>query len=74
MNTQLLAEAQRLPPDDQMELIAALWGNITARSSVLLPTDAQKRELDRRLAEHLQNPDDVIPWDEVKISVHQQIK
>jgi putative addiction module component (TIGR02574 family) len=69
MNTQLLEEAQRLPPDDQMELIAALWGNVTARDSVSLPTDAQKMELDRRLAEHLKNPDDVISWDEVKASV-----
>jgi putative addiction module component (TIGR02574 family) len=65
MNTQLLEEARRLPPNDQMELIAALWGNITEHSSVPLPTDAQKVELDRRLAEHLKNPDDVIPWDEV---------
>jgi len=73
MNTQLLEEARRLPPDDQMELIAVLWSNITEHSSVSLPTNVQKRELDRRLAEHLQNPDDVIPWDEVKTSVLRHI-
>ena len=29
-------------------------------------TQAQKLELDRRLADHLANPDDVIAWDDVK--------
>lgn len=29
-------------------------------------TDAQKAELDRRLADHEANPDDVVPWSEVK--------
>jgi putative addiction module component (TIGR02574 family) len=29
-------------------------------------TQAQNLELDRRLADHLANPDDVIAWDDVK--------
>jgi len=29
-------------------------------------TDAQKTELDRRLANHLENPNDVVSWSEVK--------
>ena len=29
-------------------------------------TDAQKRELDRRLAAYEANPDDVIPWETVR--------
>jgi putative addiction module component (TIGR02574 family) len=29
-------------------------------------TESQKLELDRRLADHLANPDDVIAWDDVK--------
>ena len=29
-------------------------------------TDAQKRELERRLAAYDANPDDVIPWETVK--------
>jgi hypothetical protein len=31
------------------------------------PTDSQKAELDRRLADHAANPDEV-PWDDVKDS------
>lgn len=68
MNTQLLEEAQHLTVDDQIELVAALWDNIAATDAIPLPTEAQKAELDRRFADHLENPDDVIPWDEVKAS------
>lgn len=69
MNTQLLEEARHLTVDDQMELVAALWDEIAAKDAIPLPTEAQKAELDRRLADHLENPDDVIPWDVVKASI-----
>ena len=29
-------------------------------------TDAQKREIDRRLAAYEANPDDVIPWETIR--------
>ena len=54
--------------DDQLELIEALWADIAIRNAVPGPTDAQKAEMDRRLADHEANPDDVVPWDEVKSS------
>jgi putative addiction module component (TIGR02574 family) len=32
------------------------------------PTNAQKEELDRRLVDHADNPEDAVPWGEVKDS------
>lgn len=29
-------------------------------------TDAQRAELDRRIADHKANPNDVIPWEEIE--------
>ncbi|WP_439622290.1 addiction module protein [Gemmata sp.] len=29
-------------------------------------SDAKRRELDRRLADHAANPDDCVPWEEVR--------
>ena len=29
-------------------------------------SEAKKRELERRLADHAANPDDVVPWEQVK--------
>ena len=68
MNAQLLSQARQLSVQDQLELAAALWDGIAERNAVPAPTDAQKAELDRRLADHEANPDDVVPWSEVKTS------
>jgi putative addiction module component (TIGR02574 family) len=66
MNTQLLAQARQLSIVEQIELIETLWNDIVKRNAVPPPTEAQLAELDRRLAEHEANPDDVVPWSEVK--------
>ena len=66
MNTQLLQQARVLDIDEQIELVEAIWDGIVSRGAVPLLTEAQKTELDRRLADHLANPDDVVPWSEVK--------
>ncbi len=73
MNTQLLERVKQLSIEDQLELIEALWDSIAEHDAVPPLTDAQVAELDRRIAEHEANPDDVVPWDEVKASALAQI-
>lgn len=68
MNTSLFDQVRKLPLGEQLELVEALWDSIGDRNAVPGPTDAQKAELDRRLADHAANPDDVVAWDEVKDS------
>lgn len=68
MNTHLLDQVRQLSVHDQLELVEALWDGIVKHDAVPPPTDAQKAELDRRLADHEANPDDVVPWSEVKAS------
>jgi putative addiction module component (TIGR02574 family) len=68
MNAQLLSQARQLSIQDQLELVEALWEGLAKRNAVPPPTDAQKTELDKRLAEHEADPDDVISWSEVKVS------
>lgn len=68
MNTHLLDQARLLSVEEQLELVESLWDDIAKRNAVPPPTDAQKAELDRRLADHEANPDDVVPWSEVKAS------
>jgi putative addiction module component (TIGR02574 family) len=74
MNTQLLEQARKLDINEQIDLVEAIWDGIASRGEAPLLTDAQKAELDRRLADHLANPDDVIPWNEVKAAVLAKIK
>lgn len=66
MNTQLLQQASALDVDEQIELVEAIWDSIVSRGAAPALTEAQKTELDRRLADHLTNPNDVLPWSEVK--------
>jgi putative addiction module component (TIGR02574 family) len=68
MNTHLLDQARQLSVEEQLELVEALWDEIAKRNAIPPPTEAQKAELDRQLADHEANPDDVVPWSEVKVS------
>ncbi len=73
MNTEILDKARQLSLEEQLELVEALWDNIVERNAVPGLSAAQKAELDRRLAEHEENPDDVVPWHEVKAAALTQI-
>lgn len=56
----------RLPVEDRMTLAEELWESVVADGGPFLLSDAQRDELDRRIAEHETAPDDVVPWSEVK--------
>jgi len=74
MNTHLLQQASVLDVDEQIELVEAIWNGIVSRGAVPSLTEAQKMELDRRLADHLANPNDVISWSEVKAAALAKIR
>ena len=74
MNTPLLEQAKVLSVDEQIELIEAIWDGIVSRNAVPSLTKAQETELDRRLAQHLANPDDVISWDATKAAALAKIR
>ncbi len=66
-------EIERLGMEDQLALLDQLWESITS-AGVSPLTDAQRVELDRRLADHEANPHDVVSWVEVKRSIAERIK
>jgi putative addiction module component (TIGR02574 family) len=74
VNTQLLDQVRGLSVEDQLALVEALWDNIANANTVALPTEAQEAELARRLADHEANPDDVVPWSEVKAAALAHIR
>ncbi len=63
-----LTELLKLPAGDRAELAMALWESLTTaeRDGELELSDADRAELDRRWAEHLENPDSAVPWSEVR--------
>ena len=57
-----------------LALVEDIWDSIAADSAALPLTDAQRAELDRRLADHETNPDDVVPWEELRGSITERLK
>ncbi len=56
----------RMSVEDRIALATAIWDSIAAAPHAPLLTEAQRRELERRLADHADNPNDVVPWEQVK--------
>lgn len=64
----------RLGVEERLALVQELWDSIAADSAAIPLTEAQRAELDRRMAEHEANPDDVVPWEKIKASITEKLK
>lgn len=63
---------ERIGIDERLALVEELWDSIAADTTSVPLTQEQRRELDRRIAEHDANPGDVVPWEEIKTSITQR--
>ena len=63
----------RLDVDERLALVEEIWATICADAKAFPLTDAQRAELDRRVADDDAFPDEVVPWDEVKASVRSRL-
>jgi putative addiction module component (TIGR02574 family) len=58
----------QLPIEERLALVEEIWDTISADSSAVPLTDAQRTELEKRIAEDDAHPHDVVPWEQVKAS------
>ncbi len=56
----------RLSVAERIMLVEQIWDSIAAEQEPLEPTEAQRRELDRRLEAYQNSPEDGASWEEVK--------
>lgn len=63
---QTLADISRFPVEDRIRLVEAIWDGIADEPSAFEPTDSQKEELARRVAQDDADPVGGIPWEDVK--------
>ncbi len=61
-----LSDVLELPVADRLKLVEAIWDSIAQAPQALDLTEAQRIELDQRLAEYERNPDAGSPWPEVR--------
>jgi putative addiction module component (TIGR02574 family) len=64
----------RLPIDERLTLVEEIWDSIAAATGAVPLTDAQRIELEQRIAEDDAHPDDVTPWEQVKASTLARLK
>jgi putative addiction module component (TIGR02574 family) len=61
------AELFKLPASERIEIAVALWEGLTDAEREAEPAlTPEPGETDRRLAEHIANPDSASPWEEAR--------
>lgn len=56
----------RLPVAERIVLVQQIWDSIAADPDQVPLTQPQRAELERRIDDDDANPDDTIPWEQVK--------
>lgn len=67
MPTQASAEYMKLSVSERIQLVEDIWDSIATETpeSIVL-SQAQKMELDRRVAAHRADPSTAVPWEQVR--------
>lgn len=66
MQSQLTEAARKLSIADRITLVEEIWDTIAEENQAFELTDAQKRELDRRLESSQANPGQGRTWEDIK--------
>jgi putative addiction module component (TIGR02574 family) len=64
----------RLPVEERLRLVEEIWASIAADTAAVPLTDAQRAELQNRIEDDNANPDDVMPWEQIKASTHARLR
>ena len=65
-HAELIDQIENLPVDEKLRLVEEIWDRIAAHPDRLPVPDSHSVEVERRLNDHIANPDDVLDWDDVK--------
>ena len=68
--TQLNVSELSIP--ERILLVQDIWDSIVAEQITVGLSESKKAKLDRRLEEHKNSPDDVVPWQVVKESLREK--
>ena len=66
MAMELTEQAKNLSISDRIRLVEEIWDTIAEENEAFELTEAQKRELDRRIESARSNPRQGRTWDEIK--------
>jgi putative addiction module component (TIGR02574 family) len=69
MSPTQIEEILSLSVEERIQLVEAVWDSIAQHPEALPVTEARRKELDRRLAEHSRDPQAARPWSQVRGSL-----
>ena len=58
-----------LPAAERLQLVEEIWDSLAAEPASVPVTEAQRRELDRRVRAYRQNPQAGSTWEQVKARI-----
>lgn len=61
-----LEQILNLSVEERIQPVEAIWDSIADNPEALPATEAQRAELDRRLAAHVRDPGAARPWSQVR--------
>lgn len=70
--TTTLNEITALSVEERIGLVQAIWDSIAADRGYPDLTEAQRQELDRRIADDEEHPNNVLTWEEIKMSIKRE--
>ena len=63
----------KLSVDERLQLIDEIWMSLGPNTGDLPLTEEQKQEIDRRLQAYEANPDDIVPWEDVRAEIEDRL-
>lgn len=69
MSPSQLDQILNLSIEERIQLVEVIWDSIAEHPESLPVTEAQRKELDRRLSDHVREPEAARPWAEVRKSL-----
>ena len=61
-----LSKILELPIEERIELVQSIWDSVAAVPEAVQLTAAQREELEERVRDYRNNPEDGSPWPEVR--------
>ncbi|HET6229188.1 MAG TPA: addiction module protein [Longimicrobiaceae bacterium] len=72
MKADMISDLLSLTEAERIQLAQDLWDSIPETSAAVPLTDAQRAELERRLAAHASDPDSSISWEVARERLRQR--
>jgi putative addiction module component (TIGR02574 family) len=64
-----MADVLELSVAERIQLVEDIWDSVATTPQPIVLTEAQRTELDRRLEDYHQHPDEGTPWELLKKSI-----